>query len=101
MACIINISNESHMRYENPSGYVPREKDLSNGKHISQMKAGMKFIASDGKKYRVWGPVRATHGAGGVVEYDMVARQELDGKLYLFHAPVRVKPLLVTYLLAD
>ena len=65
--------------------------------HISEMKNGYNFIASDGKIYRVVKTVKTIRFYGGVCEYDMYAECIDENQIYLFHAPVGATKQKVSY----
>ena len=60
--------------YEHPVGYKPDAEKLKDGIHVAAMKSGTRFIASDGKEYRVRN-LRVVRCAGGLREYDLFAYQ--------------------------
>lgn len=81
--------------YEHPAGYKPDAEALKDGVHISDIKPGTRFIASDGQEYRAHKLV-ISRCFGGLKECDLYAYR--DGTFYIFHAPVYADPLMVTFL---
>lgn len=81
--------------YEHPVGYKPDAEKLKDGIHIAAMKSGTRFIASDGKEYRVRN-LRVVRCAGGLREYDLFAYRVEDRTLCIFHSPVSANPLMFT-----
>ncbi len=73
--------------YEHPVGYKPDAEKLKDGIHVAAMKSGTRFIASDGKEYRV----------RNLREYDLFAYRVEDRTLCIFHSPVSANPLMFTF----
>ena len=85
--------------YEHPRGYRPNRKALRSGVFIADMRMGIEFIASDGRRFKVTRPVKTTRCAGGVAEHDMWARCIGTDEELLFHCPVGANPLRYTYVI--
>lgn len=80
----MRAKREIVLRYEAPGMY----HKVQGGKHISEMKAGMRFKASDGRLYQVVAH-RTNRLTGGLREYDLSARCLEDNHIYVFHCPVK------------
>ena len=84
--------------YEHPAGYKPNAEALKDAVHISDMKPGTRFIASDGREYRAHKLV-VTRCFGGLKEYDLYAYR--DGTFYIFQSPVNADPMMLTFQMAN